>query len=293
MLDSLTAAAHIKQNERAPWDAEVFSVEQNCTAHQTITLRPRILWNDPPHLRLGGEGQRGRWRRVRRGAGCVLQTVSFEVISMKSHRSDPTHSPAFALFSRSHLPRLPSQTATPHPPRRLPSLCTQKPPRSHRPSLPPAPCQYLSRQLSRLCADSFKTNIVGKERPVNVKWDGNQLSKRDQMVILSWWHLLAILRSSFHPSPLSSRWRPYNEINNLSLKFRALWAACSASQPPPVNSLTEWSLAHTHTHTHAHSDSFSCQKLEGLLCSRLKTTNTFFPFHSKSLTGDYISFPLR
>lgn len=154
MLDSLTAAAHIKQeaarswglhaalNERAPWDTEVFSVEQNRTAYQTITIRPRVFWNDPLHLRLGGERQRGRWRRVCRGAGCILQTASFEVISVKSHRSNPTHSPTFALSSIpiSHgcrlkllLPILLHSF--------LPSSSTfsQKPPSNHRSSLPPRP----------------------------------------------------------------------------------------------------------------------------------------------------------
>lgn len=83
----MTSTAHIKQrgvqnrclhavvNELVPWDIEVVCVKENCTAYQTVTIRPHILRNDPLHLRLGGERQRGRWREVCRGADCILQLV--------------------------------------------------------------------------------------------------------------------------------------------------------------------------------------------------------------------------
>lgn len=60
--------------------------------------------------------------------------------------------------------------------------------------------------------------------------------------------------------------------------------------PPESTALQSEVTGNTHTHTRTQRFLFM-PKLEGLLCSKLKTTNTFFPFHSKSLTGDYISFP--
>lgn len=169
MLDSLTAAAHIKQeaarswglhaalNERAPWDTEVFSVEQNRTAYQTITIRPRVFWNDPLHLRLGGERQREMAEGVPRSR--LHFTDSF--FWSDKHEVPPLQSDPLShlcSFFHSHLPRLPSEAATPHPPRQLPSLLVhifseasfQSPLQS-----PSTPRQYLSGQLSRLCADSF------------------------------------------------------------------------------------------------------------------------------------------
>lgn len=87
MLYSMTTAVHIKQrrlqsqglhavlNELAPQDIKVVSVKESCTAYQTVTIRPHILRNDPLHLRLGGERQSERWRKVWRGADCILQPV--------------------------------------------------------------------------------------------------------------------------------------------------------------------------------------------------------------------------
>lgn len=98
-----------------------------------------------------------------------------------------------------HLPLLPSETYSifPHPPLHYLSLCfififhrfyLLKPPSNHCYNLT-LPCQYFSGQLS-VCAR------------FHMKWDWNQLSKREQMVILSWWHLLAFtafLHHLFHP----------------------------------------------------------------------------------------------
>lgn len=70
------------------------------------------------------------------------------------------------------------------------------------------PCQYLSGQLF-LCIQTALTNIVHKEQCFHMKWGRNQLSKREQMVILSWWHLLALaetLHCLFHPSLFQHTW---------------------------------------------------------------------------------------
>ena len=151
---------HAALNEPAPRDIKVVSEKENCTAYQTVTIRPHILpKNDPLHLGLGGERQRGMWRKVCRGADCILYRRSFEVISMKAKTPSLPAGPHYFFFiSISHCCHLKHILLSPillslslslalsafhlHFPTASPFT-----PSNHRSNLNP-PCQYLSGQLS-------------------------------------------------------------------------------------------------------------------------------------------------
>lgn len=89
------AGAHMQHWMSELPGTEVVSMKENCTANQTVTIRPK--WSTSPRVR-GRETEKD-------GARCAEEqtafySLSFEVISMKpkSHRSQPAHTPTFTFY---------------------------------------------------------------------------------------------------------------------------------------------------------------------------------------------------
>lgn len=151
---------------------------------------------------------------VQRGADHIFTSQSFEVISMKLKSHCSQLGPHSNLY---FLPLFPTPAAPiggifHYSPSSLISHICHPSLRfifiSIYPDLPPisAPVSLHLVNIytrSALCVCwQLKANFIGKELDFHMKWDWNQLSKKEQMLILSWWHLLAliaVLHCLFHP----------------------------------------------------------------------------------------------
>lgn len=258
-------------NELAPWDTEVVSVKENCTAYQTVTIRPHIFWNDPLHLRLGGERQRERWQKVCRGADCILQRRFWSEkheVKIPSLRADPLSNLCFFSISISHRCHLNHILLSPHPRRHLPSLyasstfSTDSPftqtSFQSLPQTPCTPCQYLSGQpfvCVQTALNKYHRERARFPREMGLKSALKEGADGDSflMTCFGFYSNSPLLVPSL---PLSSHSRPYNKFNNLSLMFGASWAACFLSQPW-VNSVIEQSHWQSPIHTYTQRNYFS------------------------------------
>ncbi len=193
-----------------PRDTEVVSVKENCTAYQAVTIRPHILRNDPLHLGLGGERQRERWRKVCRGADCILQPAFWSdkhEVKIPSLPADPLSNLYFFSISISHCCHLKHIQLFPVPLYIFylsafhlhlhfpPTLHLLKPPSNHCSNLT-LPCQYLSGQLSV----SFK-QISSVKSGIST-WNGTEISSQTGS---RWWYFpddifWLFLHCLFHPS---------------------------------------------------------------------------------------------